>query len=1395
MKTFGKVWIWGILGILMAVLFLPLTAEAARKEDTIYANNPYVTMSPDGEAFTLGLGVKGVTPYNVLGYTGMKLTVQGKMEMDPAPAGWHYYTGLYRGSVPVGYWQLVHPLAQCIHHGNLQWHDLYKLGANNKPCMSAYLPGWFPYCAWCGERIGDGFFYLNTDMAKSLRYIQSGSEYSNYFYLCPYSYTMEMGQSTNHRCRILSENRYRVRYHSGAPEAEGYMQMDTFFHNNATLYEEKSVTPSLYLSGNRFVRKGYVFAGWSTSSGGPAVFRDKEDWLTVQKGTGAEELEDDALLHLYAVWKPVSSELLVKPNGGTFRGKTGDTLLREGYGTTVEMGTPAFADLTVTLQGNGASEFGSRTLKSRRTFTEWKKSSPFSGSYDGEKKQYTFSSKTAGTRDTLTAAWTAEAVILPAVTRSGYALEGWYETGNGKRIYAGTAGDRYVPEGNVTLQAAWTAVDLSLNSLPVFDRNVNGGKGAVNLTWALGKDRSDVSYKLYRQKQGEGRKEIHSTGEFAGEIQVNKTFSGAGTTSNYQVPATGRYDITLQGAAGGSHGSNRGGAGGRVDLTLWLTQGQVLILETGKPGQNASGTIPATGGGATKLFLKTGNAVPELLAVAGGGGGANEKYAGGAGGSSAALRSSGATGEPSKVPTETMSGTTHQKTYASGGGSGYVGGIAGKVTYQGHIHNEATCGYHTHMGSETTGGPCYGDKHVTRHVHTDDCPSVLTEYCGGLKWDNAQKCYVQGFCPNCGVDESDGCHAADGHCVKIRSYNCSNQDTVTYSRDCGLEEGWQCGRNGTTLELVTSLAETYPSGGGSNYVAGRAPGGCYILYRQYNGTQNYGVNSGSGFVSLTSKSTGYRTDRALKGVVAADEAAPVIVSGVAITSAGTGKLLVSWQEPGDRGTEYRFLAECYDILSGRRLAVSNETGHVMTSGIAGYYVRRDASPTTKVTAGNATLQTGRSLTVAPQSGSGIYVHIAAADRAGNIGETVHITVNPAAEPVLWEVATKHLTIREDEHVHKTGSGEYFIRADGENSIGLTLEAEIGGSARSTYQIRKVTMAEQESGAGNETILPYSDPGTKTVTYSAGQLELGASGETYLKPADYVAATRTDSARKVQVTRELLPKRMSEGAVLRVYPEATATDLTTGREVVSDHTADLSHGIRLIADVTAPVIHGVQQAEALGSTIDRSRTPSAVVTFTAEDSGSGVDPENFYVILTNLDNQVTRRIDATKGKIRVELADPEDYLLSGDIQLTVHAEDHVGNVAEETVSFSEFDLETSVTRILEAADGISTFKRGESGVLHIRATGYADSVEVTFPKGLTDADPELNRTFDYSELPAYEQVEDYVFMIPLYPMMQEKDSFEISVTARKGDLVLTSKPRVHVLELDGSVLDEIVTSLR
>lgn len=81
----------------------------------------------------------------------------------------------------------------------------------------------------------------------------------------------------------------------------------------------------------------------------------------------------------------------------------------------------------------------------------------------------------------------------------------------------------------------------------------------------------------------------------------------------------------------------------------------------------------------------------------------------------------------------------------------------------------------------------------------------------------------------------------------------------------------------------------------------------------------------------------------------------------------------------------------------------------------------------------------------------------------------------------------------------------------------------------------------------------------------------------------------------------------------------------------------------------------------------------------------------------------------------------------------------------------------------------------------------------FPEELTRLNPDLNKTYVYTDAPQYKQEEKLQFMIPLYA--PENETYEITVRAYKGNKQLEDYPSISIIEIAGSILDEIRTRLR
>ena len=160
---------------------------------------------------------------------------------------------------------------------------------------------------------------------------------------------------------------------------------------------------------------------------------------------------------------------------------------------------------------------------------------------------------------------------------------------------------------------------------------------------------------------------INSTGTLGNAPTVTSGYY------NWTVPATGRYQILVEGAAGAAYSSYAGGRGASVTVEWNLTSGQVLKVFVGQEGTAAS--YGSGGGGASGVFAVSGSPAT-ILAMAGGGGGGSYAGAGNPGltGSSGANSggvtggSNGAGGDYGNYPGDCGWGS---------GGGGYSGDGAG----------------------------------------------------------------------------------------------------------------------------------------------------------------------------------------------------------------------------------------------------------------------------------------------------------------------------------------------------------------------------------------------------------------------------------------------------------------------------------------------------------------------------------------------------------------------------------------------------------------------------------------------------------------------------------------------------------------------------------------------
>ena len=1319
----------GLLALAIAMLLPGQKVDAADKK-TIY-NSPYVSFSPDGKAFTTCAGDRDYTWYDADTRVSTGIT----SSLRALNTGEHFYKVSRYGEIPIGYWQVSHRPAQCIHNGYPEDNDLYHgIQYGRHKCLRNYNSGWMAYCADCGEVIAYAHMYMSRDAAKSIQYMDLGSKQNpmEYYFLCPFCRNLEQGERLSaHWCKEISWNQYRIFYDPNIKKYNGYMDYSYHMYNNETIYEGETVTPVTHLTENNYTRVGYVFTGWNTKQDGSGVsFTDKEEIYNLSSSDWNDQSTwtdtDRGTITLYAQWRKSESTLVIDANGGRYNG-VDKYSLTEPYSSKYLLQKNLIVSpngYTVAFETNGGTNVD--TITGTMHFVEWMQIQPFNGFVTNDTYMFMAPDRNI---DTLKAVYQSDPITLPVTTKDGWSFGGWYYDPDFS-LPAGGAGDQIIPSKDMTLYAQW--VDLRLQAVDNYE--VNDGKGAVDLSWSQS-DQNNKTYLVYQKKEDGAWIRVNSANDISSTTVIDQTYTFDGQAKQYTVPYTGLYSINAMGAQGQSYGSYTGGYGGSVTGTFWLRKGEILTYVVGgQNGYNGGGSASSfgNGGGMTSVVSNQ----KGTLMIAGGGGGAISHGNGNAGGSAASV----------------INGNNGQSGMAGGGG-GYQGGTAGERIDHYHV---ASCNvYHTHVGSSDRYGGCY-----TKYVENKRVVTWTDNLC----------------CSNC--QEGPNAHFPGnpyGACGNFNPNWEKEIDDSYYDLTCGKTTstivGYRCGMyNGQILS-------SKPAYGGSNYVNSAYA----MMYETYSG-----VRSGSGVAELHSKAIGYQESLDLAGVTATDFAAPDKISDQVTKEPLDGKSIrVTWQVPSDNGTDYYHKVESYLTGSTSMLCESNVTKNTLVSGVMGYYYLVDQNGDTVVT-GNANYVQDPHVNVVTAEYNQ-YLHIAAVDVAGNISETTHILID--AKDVLWKLYTKQLVIDASaDNVYPATDKSWYVRADGSTPFTLKNEAYMDGTASRGYQLNETiyeTVSDDSSVARNIIRTASTEIADTSIRTDANGLSYSTDGTTALQQYSYSYTVRSNKNRDLMGVQKFTISRDLSGQTIQVIPVAEADKESD--KVYSAHELDEKNKITLIADGEAPVIRGLEIMEDR-DLIDR-RDGSITVTVTADDDLSGV--KDFYVVIKNTDNAITKTyLPDVDGSIRITITEDEP-IFSGDFTVLGYAVDNVGNENNLSYGTTEFALASSVERILSPHDPI--FKCGESGILTFTTWGYADRVEVIFPESMTALDPTLNKVYDYTDCPGYMITEHLQFMVPLYT--PENQNLEITVRAYKGDKKLEDHPTISVIGVSGTVLDEFRTRLR
>ena len=200
---------------------------------------------------------------------------------------------------------------------------------------------------------------------------------------------------------------------------------------------------------------------------------------------------------LRARWDVNEYNLTINPNGGEYKNKATNTVVKQEYNSQYTLENPTkVPKYTISFQGKGSTNYTVGTQDSNRDFSKWEKVSG-NGTLSGN--VFTYGSSDAEVRAVYNTS--ANEVTTPSIKREytitynlngtgatfsktsdvvAYTMNGWYdaETG-GTRVT--TNGGKFVPTKNQTLYAQWTANSQRLDAAVKTGYTCNWYNGEVKL--------------------------------------------------------------------------------------------------------------------------------------------------------------------------------------------------------------------------------------------------------------------------------------------------------------------------------------------------------------------------------------------------------------------------------------------------------------------------------------------------------------------------------------------------------------------------------------------------------------------------------------------------------------------------------------------------------------------------------------------------------------------------------------------------------------------------------------------------------------------------------------------------------------------------------------------------
>lgn len=239
------------------------------------------------------------------------------------------------------------------------------------------------------------------------------------------------------------------------------------------------------------------------------------------------------------------------------------------------------------------------------------------------------------------------------------------------------------------------------------------------------------------------------------------------------------------------------------------------------------------------------------------------------------------------------------------------------------------------------------------------------------------------------------------------------------------------------------------------------------------------------------------------------------------------------------------------------------------------------------------------------------------------------------------------------------------------------------------------------------------------------------------------------------------------------------------------------GYTIVSDGIAPGFDSVSdyQNGVVDSNVDTNINLDQNLDLTATvsnlfDKGSGTKDVYAKMYPTGREDEAkTVQLVNNNGEWQLPSTNAYSLFRSTDINVDIYSEDNVGNIGK--IKTQHYNLLTVNGNIVPYNNpsfaGTPTLEAGQKAILKIYTTGYADTLQITFPPELTALDPTLNRTMSIVPKPSSET--DIIFNVP---RNTPQKSYTVNVKATNTPINATveTNPPFNV---SGDILDGFRTT--